>query len=58
MKYEVTLKEIEIYRFEIKADTEDDAVEAAWNILLEDPNGKCNHHHDSDGDHEVLELDE
>lgn len=47
-KYEVQLKDIEIYRVEVDADSEDDAIDKAWEAI-ESEEGKMNYHEDSDG---------
>lgn len=56
-KYEVTIKQTEIYVFEeIEADSEQDAEAKAWERFTDDENAKQKYHHDSDGDTEVFEI--
>ena len=54
-KYEVILKEIEIYVVEIEAETEEEALDKAWDTVMT-KEGKLNYYHESDGDSEVHEL--
>ena len=54
-KYEVTLKEIEVYHFDkIEAVDRSEAEEKAWALLSGDD--KYKYHQDSDGESEILEL--
>ena len=54
-KYDVTIKEIEIYRIEgVEAESEADAEDIAWGIL--ETTGKDNYYVDSDGEADALEV--
>ena len=53
MKYEVTLKEIEIYVVNVEADSEEEAKQEAWATLEE--NGRSSFHTDSDGEAEITD---
>ena len=53
-KYEVTLKETEIYRFEVEADNAGSALDTAYELL--DSDKKQSYHQDSDGESEVNKL--
>ena len=55
-KYEVTLKEIEIYVINVEAESEYEAKVKARQILEE--NGKDKYHNDSDGEAEITDSDE
>jgi len=55
-KYEVTLKEIEIYVVNVEAESEKEAKNKAWEILEE--NGRDKYHNDSDGEAEITDSDE
>ena len=57
MKFEVELKEIEIYRMEVDADTEEEAIDKAYE-LIDTEAGKQIYHNDSDGASEVTEIEE
>jgi len=54
MKYEVTIKEIEIYIIEVDATDEDNAYDKAWDKLGSDD--KDDYHSNSDAETEVKEL--
>ena len=54
-KYEVTLKEIEIYVITIEACDHDEAIRKAWD-MLDSEESKQNYHHDSDCEDEFYEL--
>lgn len=54
-KYEVTLKEIEIYTLEVEAKSLDDAIEKAWNEIQE-YDGKDKYHNMSDGSATATEI--
>lgn len=60
MKYEVTLREIEVYVLDIEADSEEDAIQKAWCELSE--NGKDRrgeYHNDTEtGNCDVFEIEE
>lgn len=54
-KYEVTIKQIEIYVFEeVEADSEDAALEKCYEIM--DTDEKNKYHSDSDSDGSAYEL--
>jgi len=55
-KYEVTLKEIEIYVVNVEAEDEDEAVTKAWVTLHEQ--GKNSFYSDSDSEAIVVDSDE
>lgn len=56
-KFEVTLREIEIYFIEeIDADSEEDAVEKAYE-LISDEKGRQTYHDDSDSEPEACEVE-
>jgi hypothetical protein len=54
MKYEVTIKQIEIYRLEIVADSQYEAEKLAWEKFAADKN---QYHNDSDSEIECIEED-
>lgn len=56
-KYEVILKEIEIYNIEIEAETEVEACNQAWELLTESESNKAKYHNDSDGESSASEID-
>lgn len=57
MKYEVTIREIEIYSLEVEAETDEEAQDKAWELLTEgDEKNKGQYHHDSDGSSEAYEI--
>lgn len=55
-KYQVILKEIEIYCIEVEADSSNDACDKAWDILTESERNKAQYHDDSDGESEAFEV--
>ncbi len=55
MKYEVTLQEIEIYSFNIEADSEKEAIDKACEIM--DTPKKADHHFGSDGESTAYAID-
>ena len=56
-KYDVTLKEIEIYRVEgVEADSEFEAYEKALE-KIESDQGKQEHHEESDGEYELEDAE-
>lgn len=56
-KYEVTIREIEIYVVPVEAENEDQASEIAWEMITENEDSKYKYHNDSDGETEVEEID-
>jgi len=56
MKYEIILKEIEVYVLDIEADSEDEALQMAYS-KIDSEDGRANYHHDSDGEYEIFELE-
>ena len=55
MKWEVTLTESEIYIFKVDADTEEAAIDMAYE-LLDEPKSAAEAHHDSDGDSSACQI--
>ena len=56
MKFEVTIKEIEIYEMEVEAEDKDAAIEQAWE-MIDTEEGKAKYHNDSDGESSAVEID-
>lgn len=56
-KFEVTVKEIEIYILEVEADSEDLAREKAYIILDGEDADKAVYHNDSDSEAHVQDAD-
>lgn len=54
-KYEVVLKQSEIYIVTVVADDEEEAKELAWDKLSSDDNNKYDYHHDSVGETMMVE---
>lgn len=54
-KYEVEIREIEVYRIVVEADCEADAEDKAWEMLTDGTN-KDQYHNDSDGEARAVEL--
>ena len=57
MKYQVTLKEIEIYVMEVSADCEEEAIDKAYE-LIGTKKGKLTYHDDSDSESDIEELED
>ena len=57
MKYEVTLRETEIYVIEVEADSEEEATENAY-IIFENASEKGIYHYDSDSESSAYEIEE
>lgn len=57
MKYEVTIREIEIYTVPVEADSIAEAKDKAWDLLTDNNENKAKYHNDSDGESEAIELD-
>jgi hypothetical protein len=55
-KYEVKLKDIEIYVIKVRADNKDSAIDKAWEMICTEK-GKAEHHYDSDGESDATEID-
>ena len=56
MKYEVMLREIDVYIVDVEADSEDEALQLA-NKKIESEPGKAEYYYDSHGEYEVLKYD-
>jgi hypothetical protein len=54
-KYEVKLKDIEIYVIKVRADDKDNAIDKAWEMICTE-DGKSEHHYDSDGEGDATEI--
>jgi len=55
MKYEVTLKQIEVYCMDVEAETEKEAIEKAWELYEADKN---EYHHDSESESIAYDIDQ
>jgi len=57
--YEVILREINEYVVPVEADNEDDAIEMAWEIIMEDEKNRDMYFSDSEeGECQAYELDD
>lgn len=56
-KYEVVLKEIEVYVVRVEADSEESAIDKAWDEITDCEEHKFKYHNDSEAESKAYEID-